>query len=94
MLPVIYLNGIKHLTPAEVSRMLGLPRAQVLRAIRDGKLKAHWHRYHLYVPQVEAERFLEEELNSSVDRVAAKILRAMRVRQRLIFSWKNGHGRD
>lgn len=91
---MLYLNGMQHLTIAEVSRRFGLPRASVLKAIKDGRLKAHWHRYHLYVPQVEADRFLEEDLNASVDRIAARLLRAMGARVRLIFSWKNGHERS
>ena len=89
-----YLDGIKHLTPTEAAKLLGVSRALVLQAIRCGQLRAHWHRYRLYLPVVEVERYLDEHLNRSVDRVAAKMLAAMGLRIRLILSWTNGHGRD
>jgi len=86
---VRYLNGTKHLTPAEAARALGVPRAYVLAAIREHKLRAHWNRYRLYIPELELERYLEEHLNRSTDRVAARLLRAMGVRTRIVFSWDN-----
>ncbi len=85
-----YLNGAKHLTPAEAAKMLGVPRAYVLNAIRTQELRAHWHRYRIYVPQLEVERYLEEHLNRSANRVAAQILRGMGIKARLVFAWTNG----
>jgi excisionase family DNA binding protein len=85
-----YLNGAKHLTPAEAARVLGVTRPYVLNAIREQKLRAHWHRYRLYVPELEVERYLEEHLNRSVNRVAAKILHGMGIKAHAIFTWTNG----
>ena len=85
-----YLNGAKHLTPAEAARMLGVPRAYVLNAIRAQELRAHWHRYRIYVPQLEVERYLEEHLNRSINRVASKIIRGLGIKARLVFTWTNG----
>lgn len=47
--PVPYIGGTKYLTMAEAARVLGVPRAHILAAIRDRKLAAHWHRYRLYI---------------------------------------------
>ncbi len=83
-----YIAGQKFHTIAEAARILGVPRAHVLAAIRDKKLPAHWHRYRVYVHPVELDCYLGE-LNSGVDAIAARLLRACGVRVRLIFSSKN-----
>jgi len=84
-----YIAGVKYLTIAESARALGVPRAHVLAAIRDKKLRAYWHRYRLYVLPVDLDHYLEEHLNKSVDRVAAKLLKACGVRARLILTSNN-----
>lgn len=85
---MLYINGVRYLTIAEAARALGVPRAHVLAAIRDKKLPAYWHRYRLYILPVDLDAYLEA-LNTSVDVVAAKLLRACGVRARVILTSDN-----
>ena len=87
-----YFEGLQHFTPAETAKRLGLTRAQVYGLIRAGKLAARFHGVHVYVPRAEVERLAGELETLGGDRIAAHLLRALGVRQRLIFSWRNGHG--
>lgn len=89
-----YLDGTKHLTLAEAAKLLGVPRAHLVQAIRTGKLRAHWHRYRLYLPEIEVERYQKALVTRSADRIAAHLLHAMGARVRVLFTWKNGHGRE
>ena len=83
-----YIAGTKYLTIAEAARALGVPRTHVLAAIRDKKLTAHWHRYRLYIHPIALDGYLET-LNTGIDGIAAKLLRACGVRVRLILTGKN-----
>lgn len=84
-----WINGREHFTPAEASRALGLTRSQVYGLLHRRTLRAEVVGHQLYIPRAEVERYASLLAGDAQEQVAARLLRASGVRQRLIFSWRN-----
>ncbi len=89
-----YFDGLQHFSPAEAAKALGLTLHQVYGLVRGGKVAVRWAHSTPYIPRAEIERVLSLLEADGEQRVARKLLHALQVKQRLIFSWKNGHGRE
>lgn len=84
-----YFDGLQHFSPAEAARALGLTLHQVYGLVRARKLDAHMWYGTPYIPKAELERYASVLDGDGEQQVARRLLRAMGVRQRLIFSWRN-----
>ncbi len=84
-----YFDGLQHFTPAEAARALGLTLHQVYGLIRGRTLDARMWNGNPYIPKSELERYASVLDADGEQQVARRLLRAMGVRQRLLFSWRN-----